>query len=116
MTVVNEGVEVYCTTCDKPILLRYTDDTHELVDITVLEGWEAPPLTCPECLEKRANNPEPKPYDQRPWNDPLCLEALEHCPWKDTDHDGGTGSRRDNYCTWCDGYVTALVQRGASPR
>lgn len=28
--------------------------------------------------------------------------SLELCPWKDTDH---MGERRDNYCTWCEGFV-----------
>lgn len=55
---------------------------------------------------------DPVPYDERPWDDPLCLEALEHCPWMETDHDKGIGPRRENYCTWCDGYVTALINAG----
>lgn len=50
------------------------------------------------------------PYDEREWNDPLCLEALEACPWKNTDHDRGEGPRRENYCTWCEGYVTARIK------
>ena len=48
-------------------------------------------------------------YADRPWDDPLCLLALEVCPWRDTDHDRGEGVRRENYCTWCDGFVTALI-------
>ena len=37
---------------------------------------------------------------------PVVEEAIEACPWRDTDH---LGERRYNYCTWCDGYVTAKV-------
>lgn len=59
------------------------------------------------------NHAQAKPYDERPWNDPLCLKALEHCPWRDTDHAGGY--RKHNYCTWCDGYVTALIHEGHNP-
>ena len=35
--------------------------------------------------------------------------ALEVCPWKDTDH---LGERRDNYCTWCEGWVAGREMQG----
>lgn len=60
--------------------------------------------------QTRAPLPLDVPYGERPWDDPLCLDALADCPWKDTDHDRGEGPRRENYCTWCDGHVTGAIR------
>lgn len=39
--------------------------------------------------------------------DGLIEAAIEFCPWKRTDHWPET--RRYNYCTWCDGWVTGVL-------
>lgn len=39
---------------------------------------------------------------------PLVERAISQCPWETTDH---MGDRRYNYCTWCDGFVTAELLR-----
>ena len=50
------------------------------------------------------------PYADRPLDDLWVVQALEACPWRTTDH-WPPETRGQNYCTWCDGYVTgALAQ------
>ena len=48
------------------------------------------------------------PYADRPTSDPVVQKALEDCPWRTTDH-WPPETRGENYCTWCDGYVTGVL-------
>lgn len=52
--------------------------------------------------------PTSVPYADRPTSDPIVQQALEACPWRTTDH-WPPETRGENYCTWCDGYVTGTL-------
>jgi hypothetical protein len=48
----DEGYGLQCSDCEKVALLPWGDESRQTVKIDQFEGWEVPPVRCPDCAKK----------------------------------------------------------------